>query len=104
MTQYKPIKQKKNRLLAGALVVTTAASIFFGAKYYSTRQVPSQAGQVQSDNTPMEERVRDLYNSVVAKTTEIIPAVQNDYKKIAGYGGTGVLAGLVIAYLAKRKR
>ncbi len=102
MTQYKPNK-KKNRLLTVALVASTVASVFFGVKYYNARQALGQA-QVEVQNTPMEDRVKDLYSSVAEKSSRIIPAVRSDYKRIAAYGGTGVLTGLFIAYLAKRKR
>jgi hypothetical protein len=100
MTNYKP-RQKKNRLLVGALLATSAASVFFGTKYYSIKQ-PNQISQTQE--VSVGERVRELYDSMAEKSSHLIPEVKKDYKKIAIYGGAGLLTGITLAYLAGRKR
>jgi hypothetical protein len=112
MKQYQKYApdQGKNMLLVGALVATSAASLLFGTKYYRAMNQLSQPSQETlkvdgpRDRTAIEDRIQDAYGAIATKTEKvIIPAVKKDYKKIAGYGGSGLLAGLALAYFAGRK-
>ena len=111
-------------LLIGTLAVSTLAASIFGVNYYQSRdELNELRGQLQQSknelnvlkeelsgvNKPnyrenIENRLTETYEKLKDKTDEIIPEIKKDYRKIAIYGGIGILGGLAMAYLYRRKK